>query len=72
MDNAYDSISLDCKASMDEDGSALVDFVADDCDLMDNLELVVRSDYIDQMLNTLDPIDRQIVGGILRLKVGTR
>ena len=61
MDNAHDSISLDSRVSAMEGDQTLLDVVAGECDLMEDLELVVREDYIEQMLGKLDPVDRQLV-----------
>ena len=70
MDNANDSISLDSRVSATENDSALIDLVAGDCNLMEDLEMVVRSDYIDQMLMSLDPVERQLVIGHFALNGG--
>jgi len=70
MDNATDSISLDSRVSATENDSSLVDLVAGDCNLMDDLELVVRADFIDQMLAALEPVDRQLVVGHFALDGG--
>ena len=70
MDNAHDSISLDSRVSATGDDSALIDLVAGECNLMEDLELVVRSDYIDQMLASLDPVDRKLVVGHFALDGG--
>ena len=70
MDNANDSISLDSRVSATENDSTLIDFVAGDCNLMEDLEIVVRSDYIDQMLMSLDPVERQLVIGHFALNGG--
>ena len=53
MDNANDSISLDSRVSAMENDSALIDLVAGESNLMEDLELVVRADFIDQMLAAL-------------------
>ena len=70
MDNATDSISLDSRVSATENDSSLVDLVAGDCNLMEDLELVVRADFIDQMLAALEPVDRQLVVGHFALDGG--
>ena len=63
MDNANDSISLDARVSTTENDSSLIDLVAGESNLMEDLELVVRSDFIDQMLASLEPVDRTLVVG---------
>ena len=70
MDNAGDSISLDCKVLGSDGDNSLIDLVSDDTDLMEDLELMVRGDYIVSMLNELDEIDRQIVVGHFALNGG--
>jgi len=70
MDNANDSISLDSRVSATENDSALVDLVAGECNLMEDLEMVVRADFIDQMLAALSPVDRQLVVGHFALDGG--
>ena len=70
MDNATDSISLDSRVSATENDSALIDLVAGDCDLMEDLEFVVRADFVDQMLAVLNPVDRQLVVGYFALDGG--
>jgi len=70
MDNAGDSVSLDSKIlGMDSD-STLVDMVSDGTDLMEDLEMTVREDYISQMLKQLDEVDRKIVIGHFALYGG--
>ena len=70
MDNANDSISLDARVSAKENDSTLIELVAGDSDLMEDLEMVVRSDFIDQMLMALDPDDRKLVVGHFALDGG--
>ena len=70
MDNANDSISLDARVSAKENDSTLIELVAGDSDLMEDLEMVVRSDFIDQMLMALDPGDRKLVVGHFALDGG--
>ena len=70
MDNANDSISLDSRVSTMDNDSTLIELVACEADLMEDLELVVRSDFIDQMLAALDPIDRELVVGHFALNGG--
>ena len=65
MDNANDSISLDSRVSATENDSSLIDLVAGESNLMEDLELVVRADFIDQMLAALEPVDRILGGGAL-------
>ena len=72
MDNANDSISLDARVSATEHDSALLDLVAGECNLMEDLELVVRADFIDQMLAALEPVDRRLVVGHFALNGGER
>ncbi len=70
MDNAHDSISLDSRVSATGNESALIDLVAGESNLMEDLELVVRSDFIDQMLGSLEPVDRILVVGHFALDGG--
>ena len=70
MDNANDSISLDSRVSATENDSALIDLVAGESNLMEDLELVVRADFIDQMLAALEPVDRKLVVGHFALDGG--
>ena len=70
MDNANDSISLDARVSATENDSALIDLVAGESNLMEDLELVVRADFIDQMLASLEPVDRKLVVGHFALDGG--
>ena len=70
MDNANDSISLDSRVSATENDSALIDLVAGESNLMEDLELVVRADFIDQMLASLEPVDRKLVVGHFALDGG--
>ena len=65
-----DSISLDARVSATENDSALIDLVAGESNLMEDLELVVRSDFIDQMLAALEPVDRILVVGHFALDGG--
>lgn len=62
MDNAHDSISLDSRISTGDCDTNLIDVVADESqNAMENLELLVRSDYIDSMLERLNEVDRYLV-----------
>ena len=70
MDNANDSISLDSRVSATENDSSLIDLVAGESNLMEDLELVVRADFIDQMLASLEPVDRILVVGHFALDGG--
>ena len=70
MDNANDSISLDARVSATESDSSLIDLVAGESNLMEDLELVVRTDFIDQMLASLEPVDRTLVVGHFALDGG--
>ena len=70
MDNANDSISLDSRVSATENDSSLIDLVAGESNLMEDLELVVRADFIDQMLGVLEPVDRILVVGHFALDGG--
>ena len=70
MDNANDSISLDSRVSATENDSSLIDLVAGESNLMEDLELVVRADFIDQMLAALEPVDRILVVGHYALDGG--
>ena len=70
MDNAHDSISLDSRVSATENDSSLIDLVAGESNLMEDLELVVRADFIDQMLGVLEPVDRILVVGHFALDGG--
>ena len=70
MDNANDSISLDSRVSAMENDSSLIDLVAGESNLMEDLELVVRADFIDQMLAVLEPVDRILVVGHFALDGG--
>ena len=70
MDNANDSISLDSRVSATENDSSLIDLVAGESNLMEDLELVVRADFIDQMLASLEPVDRILVVGHFALNGG--
>ena len=70
MDNANDSISLDSRVSATENDSALIDLVAGESNLMEDLEMVVRADFIDQMLASLEPVDRILVVGHFALDGG--
>ena len=70
MDNANDSISLDARVSATENDSSLIDLVAGESNLMEDLELVVRADFIDQMLGVLEPVDRILVVGHFALDGG--
>ena len=61
MDNANDSISLDSRVAGGESDTTLLNVVAGECDLMEDLEMMVRVGYIDEMLDKLDEVDRDIV-----------
>ncbi len=61
IDNGMDSISLDNKCAKHDSETTLLELMTDGIDPMEDLDLAVRSDYIDSMLDKLDPTDRVIV-----------
>ena len=61
IDNGQDSISLDNKCARMDSETTLLELMTDGVDPMDDLDMAVRSDYIDIMLDRLDPTDRVIV-----------
>ena len=61
MENSADSVSLDTRISRNDGESTLLDVVIDDTDLMDDLDMLVRSEYVDDLLMRLSETDRQIV-----------
>ena len=70
MDNANDSISLDAKVHGTDGDNALIDLITDGADLMEGLELMVRSDFIATLLDKLEPSDRFLVEGRFALNGG--
>lgn len=61
MDNAHDSVSLDARVSSKENTSTLLSLVAGDVDLMDSLDITVRSDFISNLMERLDPVEAFLV-----------
>ena len=61
MEHSSDSVSLDINLANGDGDSTLMDVVSDGSDLMENLEMLVRSDYVDDLLHKLGEIDRAIV-----------
>ena len=64
MEHSSDSISLNCPLTNgnSHDGySTLMDVVTDGVDLLENLEMLVRADYVEDLLERLSEIDRKIV-----------
>ena len=61
MEHSSDSVSLDINLANGDGDSTLMDVVSDGSDLMENLEMLVRSDYVDDLLHELSEIDRAIV-----------
>ena len=63
MDNAHDSVSLDSRVASTDDHSTLLSLIAGDVDLMDNLDITVRSDFISNLLGRLDSVETFLVVG---------
>ena len=63
MDNAHDSVSLDSRVAATDGESTLLSLVAGDVDLMDNLDITVRSDFISNLLGRLDSLETFLVVG---------
>ena len=63
MDNAHDSLSLDARVAATDGESTLLSLVAGDVDLMDNLDITVRSDFISNLLARLDSLETFLVVG---------
>jgi RNA polymerase sigma factor (sigma-70 family) len=70
MDNAHDSISLDARVSSTDGDSTLMQLIAGDINLMDDLDISVRSDFLVGLLDRLEPVDRALVEGHFALGGG--
>ena len=70
MDNAHDSISLDARVSATDGDSTLMQLIAGDINLMDDLDISVRSDFLTTLLDRLEPLDRQLIAGHFALDGG--
>lgn len=70
MDNAHDSVSLDATVSKTEDKSTLLDLIASDCDLMEDLDFLVRGDFLAQLIDSLEPLEQRIVSQYYALDGG--
>jgi len=62
LDNAKDCGSLDSKISHADGETRLIDLIASDENLMANLDMVVRTDFVEDLLLKLASDDRFIVG----------
>lgn len=70
MDNAHDSISLDSRVSATDGESTLMQLVAGNVNLMEDLDVSVRSDFLSGLLDRLDPIERGLIEGHFALHGG--
>ena len=61
LDNAYDSVSLDSRVTATNGESTLMEIVAGDINLMEDLDMTVRADYIFDLMERLDPIDKALI-----------
>jgi len=70
MDNAHDSISLDAQVSATDGDSTLMYLVAGDINLMDDLDISVRADFLVELLDRLEPVERALIEGHFALDGG--
>ena len=61
LDNAYDAGSLDSPVKGLEGDSTLLSLVSSEENLMDKVEISIRLDSIDDLLEYLKPLDRELV-----------
>lgn len=61
FDNSFDALSLDAKITTTDGSTELIDIISDGEDMMEDLDMVVRTDYLEDLVNRLEGHDKQII-----------
>lgn len=61
FDNSFDALSLDAKISGTDGDTVLIDIVSDGVDIMADLDMVVNANYLTDVVNKLEGVDREII-----------
>ena len=61
FDNSFDALSLDAKVQGTDNDTELIHLVTDGLDLMDELNMTVRNNFLEDVVNRLEGIDKQII-----------
>ena len=61
FDNSFDALSLDAKIAGTDGDTVLIDIVSDGVDIMGDLDIVVNANYLADVVNRLEGVDKEII-----------
>jgi len=61
FDNSFDALSLDAKIATTDGSTELIDIVTDGEDIMEDLHMNVRTNYLQDIIDRLEGLDKEIV-----------
>jgi len=61
FDNSFDALSLDAKIATTDGSTELIDIVTDGEDIMEDLHMNVRTNYLQDIVDRLEGLDKEIV-----------
>lgn len=61
LDNSFDALSLDAKIATTDGSTELIDIVTDGEDIMEDLHMNVRTNYLQDIVERLDGTDKEII-----------
>ena len=66
FDNSFDALSLDAKIAGTDGDTVLIDIVSDGVDIMGDLDMVVNANYLADVVNRLEGVDKEIIANLLQ------